>query len=131
MLRLRPHHLLCTQAYSGKGYGSEFVKNMNLVTAKLHSEEKTPVEIVFSTDDLCACCPHMLGENLCESNENVNRYDAGVIKHFHIEEKVYIYQDITREIRKKMTPEILKDICGGCSWYPISACRKILAGNVQ
>lgn len=128
-MRLRPHHLLCTQSYSGKGYSDEFVKNMNLLTEKFRSEECTPVEIVFSTDDLCSCCPHMLGTDLCESNENVKRYDAKVIEYFHLEEKTYIYQDITRRIREEMTPEMLKDICGGCSWYPVSACRRILAGE--
>lgn len=128
-MRLRPHHLLCTQSYSGKGYNDTFVDNMNLLTARLRSEKSTPIELVFSTDDLCACCPHMLGTDLCEFNENVKRYDAKVIEYFHLKEKTYIYQDITRKIREGMTPEMLEDICGGCSWYPVSACRKVLTGE--
>lgn len=128
-MRLRPHHLLCTQSYSGKGYNDTFVDNMNLLTARLRSEKSTPIELVFSTDDLCACCPHMLGTDLCEFNENVKRYDAKVIEYFHLKEKTYIYQDITRKIREGMTPEMLEDICGGCSWYHVSACRKVLTGE--
>ena len=125
-MRLRPHHLLCTQSYSGKGYDDAFVKNMNQIVKKLRSEESIPVEITFSTDDLCAHCPNMLRENLCKDNKKVTSYDKKVTEYFHIEEKTYIYQDITRKIREKMTPEILEDICGNCSWYPVSACRKVL-----
>lgn len=128
-MRLRPHHLLCTQSYSGKGYDEAFVKNMNQIVERLRSEDCTPVDIVFSTDDLCAHCPNMLGKDRCIDNEKVKAYDEGVIRHFHIEEKSYIYQDIIRKIRKEMTPGILKSICGNCCWYPVSACRRVLTGK--
>ena len=127
-MRLRPHHLLCTQSYSGKGYNDAFVDNMNQITGKLRTEEKTPVEIVFSNDDLCACCPGRMENGLCKDNKKVNSYDKKVIEYFHIEEKTYMYQDITQEIRGKMTSEMLADICGDCEWYPISACRRVLCG---
>lgn len=127
-MRLRPHHLLCTQSYSGKGYSDAFVEQMNALTQKLRTEEATPIELVFSTDDLCKCCPHMQDVDLCDTNEKVKSYDEKVVKYFHLEEKTYIYQEITREIREKMTPEMLEDICGNCGWYPVSACRKVLAG---
>lgn len=128
-MRLRPHHLLCTQSYSGKGYDEAFVENMNQLVEKLRAEKSTPVQIVFSTDDLCTKCPNMLGADLCRDNEKVKAYDEAVIRHFHIEEKTYVYQDITRKIRDGMTPEILEDICGNCCWYPISACRRVLTGR--
>lgn len=35
VITLRPHHLLCTQAYSGKGYDEAFVRNMDRVTESL------------------------------------------------------------------------------------------------
>ncbi|MDD7224175.1 MAG: DUF1284 domain-containing protein, partial [Lachnospiraceae bacterium] len=31
MITLRPHHLLCTQGYSGKGYSDDFVENMDKI----------------------------------------------------------------------------------------------------
>ncbi|MDY5846923.1 MAG: DUF1284 domain-containing protein [Bariatricus sp.] len=128
-MELRPHHLLCTQAYSGKGYSDEFVRNMDELTEKLRKNEPVKIKITFSTDDLCACCPNKVGEGKCVTDEKVKRYDQKVVEYFHIEEKEYIYQEITEEIREKMTPEMLEDICEGCSWYPISACRRILAGD--
>ncbi|NLP46906.1 MAG: hypothetical protein GX347_07710 [Epulopiscium sp.] len=32
MLHIRPHHLLCMQAYIGKGYSPEFVEKFNKET---------------------------------------------------------------------------------------------------
>lgn len=129
---LRPHHLLCTQGYSGKGYSDKFVENMNRVTEKLRGSEPVMVHLTCSTDVLCADCPNMLGTDLCSTNEKVKRYDWKVMKYFQLEEKDYIYQELVERIREEMTPEMLADICDGCSWYPVSACReKILGKNLN
>ena len=76
---LRPHHLLCTQGYSGKGYSDEFVKNMNQVTEKLRGSEPVTVHLTCSTDVLCADCPNMLGTDLCSTNEKVKRDRKSVV----------------------------------------------------
>lgn len=126
-MRLRPHHLLCTQGYSGKGYSDDFVQNMTAVTDRLRGEEGLAVELVRSTDDICARCPKMLGVDRCEDNEKVKRYDQKVFDYFGLEEKSYIYAELIREISAKMTPAIMDDICGDCAWYPVSACRARLS----
>ena len=36
---MRPHHLLCTQGYSGKGYSQEFVRNMDHWVKRLRNRE--------------------------------------------------------------------------------------------
>jgi len=127
-MKLRPHHLLCTQGYAGKGYSDEFVENMTAITNLLRSGEDVEVELVFSTDDICAKCPLMLGENLCEDNKKVNRLDKKVVEYFGLEEKNYIYQDIVRKINAKMTEQMMDDICSECSWYTVSACKKRIVG---
>jgi len=129
-MKLRPHHLLCTQGYSGKGYSEAFVENMTVITDYLRNDINAVVNIVFSTDDICGKCPHMLGDNLCESNDKVNLLDKKVILYFNIKEKSYKYMDIIHEINTKMTPSIMDDICGTCEWYPISACRKNILGDL-
>ena len=129
MIKLRPHHLLCTQGFNGKGYSADFVENMTAITSRLRSDFDVMVEIVFSTDDICSRCPHMLGENLCQSNEKVNRFDAKVIAYFGIEEKGYIYKEIVHEIHTKMTQTIMDDICGECNWYAVSDCQKKILGE--
>ena len=123
-MKLRPHHLLCTQGYSGKGYNEEFVENMTRITTYLRYDANPLIEIVFTTDDICSKCPRKLGENLCESNEKINGFDGKVVSYFGIEEKQYNYRELTQEINSKMTIEMMNDICGECEWYPKSACRK-------
>jgi len=123
-MKLRPHHLLCTQGYSGKGYSDDFVENMTAITTHLRNENNALIEIVFTTDDICGKCPRMIGHGLCESEEKVKRIDKKVASYFGIEEKTYIYQDIIREINSKMTSDTMDDICGNCEWYPVSACKK-------
>lgn len=130
-IKLRPHHLLCTQGYSGKGYSDTFVENMNAVVKKLRGSEPVTIQLTFSTDDLCGSCPHMQGVNLCETNDKVKRFDRKVVEYFHLEEREYVYQQLVAQIRETMTPEMLADICDGCSWYPISACRANILKNKE
>jgi len=128
-MKLRPHHLLCTQGYSGRGYNSDFVENMTAITTYLRNDDNPVVEIVFSTDDICGKCPRMMGEDLCENNEKVKRFDRKVVSYFGIEEKEYAYRDIVCEINGKMTSAMMEDICDGCEWYPVSACRRNILGE--
>ena len=119
---LRPHHLLCTQGYSGKGYDNDFVAHMTDVVHQLRDVPGTTIRLTFSTDTLCSCCPNKLGTDLCDTQEKVKRYDAKTVEYFGLEEKDYVYQDLIREIDAKATPEILADICRDCCWFPITAC---------
>ena len=128
-MKLRPHHLLCTQGYSGKGYSPEFVENMNAITTVLRADPSAAVDIVFCTDDICEKCPQKLGEDLCERNDKVKGFDQKVTDYFGIEEKRYIYREIVAQINRAMTSQMMDNICGGCSWYPISACRKKILGE--
>lgn len=47
MIRLRPHHLLCTQGYSGKGYSTDFVDNMNAVVHRLRHVPGEKIRLTF------------------------------------------------------------------------------------
>jgi hypothetical protein len=81
-MKLRPHHLLCTQGYSGKGYNEGFVENMTAITNYLRSDESVSVEIVLSTDDIFSKCPKMLGVDFCEDNDKIKRFDKKVLMLF-------------------------------------------------
>ena len=128
MIKLRPHHLLCTQGYSGKGYSDGFVLNMNEVVNKLRNEDGTKIMLTFSTDSLCQCRPNKKGENICATQEKVKNFDDKTVTYFALEEKEYVYKDIVNEIKSKITPQMLEDICTGCCWYNISACKKNICG---
>ena len=86
-MKLRPHHLMCTQSYSGKGYNENFVKAMDKITNEHRNNKDCLVDIVFSTDDICISCPNMIDINLCKTNEKVNNIDTKVIKYFNLKEK--------------------------------------------
>lgn len=129
-MKLRPHHLMCTQGYSGKGYDEEFVKNMNIVTNELRYNEDCVIEIVFSTDDICKCCPNMVDINLCKTNNKVNSIDRKVIEYFNLEDKKYIYKDIVSCIKNNITLDIMDDICKSCEWYSMSQCREKICENI-
>lgn len=129
-MRLRPHHLLCTQGYSGKGYSEAFVEHMTDIVDKLRGKEPVKIELVFGTDDLCKVCPHKLGENRCQTQDKVLYFDRKVVELFKLEEGQYIYQDLIEEIDSKMTEEMIDEICGACSWYPISACKKNVCKHI-
>ena len=120
---LRPHHLLCTQGYSGHGYSPAFVENMDKVVERLRNGDDR-IRITYSTDDLCKKCPNKIGEDCCKTQDKVKWFDDRVVRYFGIEEKEYRYREITEEIDDRMTGEMMDDICSRCSWYPISACRQ-------
>ncbi len=130
IISLRPHHLLCTQGYSGNGYNEDFVQNMTNITNSMRTDRNLKVNIVFSTDDICTYCSRKLGEGLCKDDNKVLVFDKGVIDFLGLSEKVYNYQDLIHIIHEKMTSEKMKDICGNCEWHQMSACEKnILSGK--
>ena len=102
IIKLRPHHLLCTQGYSGKGYDEKFVLNMTYITDRMRKDPDLKVQIVFSTDDLCRFCPRKRGEGICADDNKVQVFDSGVIKFLDLEEKTYSYQELIRTIHEKM-----------------------------
>ena len=128
IIKLRPHHLLCTQGYAGFGYSDEFVSNMDKVTKLLRSDRNAKVEIVFSTDSLCAYCPSKVSDGICKSDSKVLKYDKGVINALGLNERIYSYQELISRLDAYLTSgnedERLKEICGECEWYPYSDCRK-------
>ena len=107
---LRPHHLLCTQGYSGHGYSEAFVEHMNDVVHQLREVPGTKIQLTFSTDTLCSCCPNKLGTDLCDTQEKVKRYDRKTVEYFGLEEKEYDYQALIREIDAKATPEMIATV---------------------
>lgn len=128
-MELRPHHLLCTQAYSGKGYNTEFIENVNHLVQILRNDKEASVNLVFSTDDMCIKCPRKKGIKKCKDDYKVKVLDKKVIEYFNLEEKEYNYHQITKEINSKITVDILDDICSTCEWYSISACKRIICGE--
>ncbi|MDR0886110.1 MAG: DUF1284 domain-containing protein [Clostridiales Family XIII bacterium] len=129
-IHLRPHHLLCTQGYSGKGYSSEYVKNMTAITDILRTDANARVQITFAADDLCRYCPHLEDDTRCNDQHKIDCLDSGVVHLLTLKEGEYAYQDLIHEIHDKINAAKFDEICSTCTWYPISSCKKnILSGR--
>jgi len=128
-IQLRPHHLLCTQAYVGRGYNDAFVDNMNNITNHLRNNDSANIEIVSGCDDICSQCPKRVGEDTCESQTKVCTMDEKMLHYFALDKKQYIYHDVCAYIKANITSDVLDDICVDCSWYKIADCKQILLGE--
>ena len=128
VVRLRPHHLLCTQGYSGKGYSDDFVAGMDWVTKQLRENADALVEITFSTDSICEACPSKYGEGLCRDDDKVLHYDTCVREILDLKEGIYSYHELLDRLDIFLIAgngdDRLCRICGDCNWYPVSACRE-------
>lgn len=122
-MRLRAHHLLCTQSYHGEGYSEGFVQGMNAITHRLRTETKTPITLVLGTDDACIGCPNNMGENRCTDDDKVRQYDQRVLQAFGLTEGQYIYQELVAAMKPQLTFGTLQAICGDCAWFESAGCR--------
>ena len=77
-VRLRAHHGMCLAFFRGKGYSEDFSSHMGRIKALLEADPEQVIEVICSTDDICAACPNNAG-GICTSEEKVARYDAGVM----------------------------------------------------
>lgn len=126
MIKIRPHHLLCIQAYIGKGYSKEFVENMNLVVNNLKGNKGQTIKIVDTTDDICFKCPNNIGGSRCEHDTKVLSMDAKVIKYLELKAGEYTYKSLLKRLEQKLTKEIFQDICSECEWYDMGMCKKLI-----
>ena len=118
-LNLRPHHLLCTRAFKGKGYSPVFVENMQHIINRL----KTGCDITLITgaDAICDPCPERIG-NHCRSEAKVTGFDEAVLLQFGLERKTYTYTEIEEVLTARLTESVYECICRGCEWKQTGIC---------
>jgi hypothetical protein len=117
-IRLRPHHLLCTRFFEGKGYSNDFTLRMAEVIERLQAG--AAVELVDGRDEICGNCPNMI-EGRCKTQEKVLHYDAGVMErtgltYGDVQAFSALYELVGEKI---IRPGVMKEICGDCSWSRI------------
>ena len=125
VLHLRPHHLLCLQTFTGRGYSEGFVRHMTLVKRQLTRDPRTAIELVSGIDDLCAHCPNNV-DGQCTS-DNPALFDSKVSR------KLYSTGIISPDAASKDHPgkrpvltgipdaleissSVLEECCPGCEW---------------
>lgn len=115
---LRPHHLLCSQHFEGKGYSPEFTAHMTDFLAK--DKDNTLIVPTLCCDYLCSHCPfNKMGR--CETEEKVLSYDKEVLEKCKIKEGQLISLGYGQALafQNIISKNLLQETCKDCSWMDI------------
>ena len=126
MLKIRPHHFLCMKAFIGRGYSKDFTENMINTINILKENKNQKIEVVVDLDKLCSKCPNNIKNKICKTNESVIKMDKKVMDYFNIKTGIYEYEEIINLIYNNINEDIIKDICGNCSWYKVTNCKDLI-----
>ncbi len=126
MLKIRPHHFLCMKAFIGRGYSKDFTENMINTINILKENKNQKIEVVVDLDKLCSKCPNNIKSKICNTNESVIQMDKKVMDYFNIKTVIYEYEEIINLIYNNINEDIIKDICGNCSWYKVTNCKDLI-----
>ena len=122
-MKLRPHHLLCIQKFTGSGYDAAFTAHMTALVRTLRTQPDTSVTLTDGADDLCAACPHLHG-GVCDSAAKTAALDAGVLSACGLcAGESAAWASLAQNSAKTVlqTP-VYHQICACCEWYPL--CRQ-------
>ena len=126
-MKLRPHHLLCIQKYTGNGYDDAFAAGMDALVRRLTARPDTAVTLTEGRDNVCAVCPHMAGGR-CDSEEKVNRLDKGVLEACGFSAgETHSWSVLARTAREQvLEKDTFEKVCGCCEWFEL--CRDTRKG---
>ncbi len=119
-IRLRHHHLLCTQTFSGKGYDDLFVANMEEVASALQSPKELLVHLSMGCDDICSSCPKA-ARGLCEFQDSVLEKDRSAAMFFDLPEEGLVDAGplLTRVKERLRELDDIRLVCGECDWVEL------------
>lgn len=118
-MKIRPHHLLCTRSFKGKGYSDIFINNMRDVIEQL--QKNPPIEMQSGTDCICSACPEN-NKGTCRSEEKVTTLDRNTVKYLELKKQTYSYGDIEKIIKEKLNEDVYNKICSDCEWKKEGIC---------
>ncbi|MCX6651592.1 MAG: DUF1284 domain-containing protein [Methanomassiliicoccales archaeon] len=119
-IRLRHHHLLCTQTFSGKGYDYRFVANMEDVVSALRSPEDLLVHISIAVDDVCSSCPNEV-RGMCKDELSVVEKDRAAAMFLSLPEVTSLpAEPLLRSVRERLLGlDDFQLVCGECEWMKL------------
>ncbi len=129
-MKLRAHHLLCIQKFTGHGYDAAFTAHMTAVCTQLRRSPESPVLLTDGCDTLCSACPHRVG-SFCDSAEKVSALDAAVCKACGIQTGAVCSWERLRELSRTrvLQSKLFHAICCGCQWYALCRHVEVSDGN--
>lgn len=115
---IRPHHVLCTTFFEGKGYSPEFVRNMTRVIHNLEADSY--IRLSDGVDCICSHCPNNK-DDVCDHKTKVERFDKAVMSACKLEAgQLLKWQEFKKlALDKIIWPGKLSSICGDCQWSTI------------
>lgn len=120
---MRPHHLLCSLTYCGKGYSADFVAGYDRVIESLAAG--APVRIVEGPDAICA---PRLGEPGCHCHEARIAWrdrqaaaDLALCLDSNLKPGTEIAGLIAwvPALRAAFAGGMLRKACSGCAWHDL------------
>lgn len=120
-MKIRPHHLLCLQKYTGHGYDKAFTEKMDMLCATFVLYPDTRVTLVNGCDEICASCPNRCADR-CSTEQKVRRLDELVLENcaYRYDTEI-LWTAAADTARKKILddPQVFEKICGGCQWFEL------------
>ncbi|MCL6471292.1 MAG: DUF1284 domain-containing protein [Firmicutes bacterium] len=127
-INLRGHHLLCIYTFAGRGYSDAFVQNMHRIVEACKSPFQA-IRITERADDICACCPHLIGTTCTKAEKRVLDMDRQVLKILKITPgTVSVSQFLRSKVKEAVDRGLFCAICTECEWFA-SFCRSTYAVN--
>jgi len=123
-LKLRPHHALCAQFFTGHGYSEQFVAHMRRTLDTLN--RGASVTLVNGCDCICAGCPNNQN-GVCETDEKVRAIDRRVLDATGLSfGDTLPWRDLCALAQERIIVlGALPSVCGGCEW--IGLCKNRLS----
>ena len=127
-MRLRPHHFMCIQFFTGHGYDERFTSHMKDVIGDLNDDSK--ITVTNGCDDICNHCPNMKN-NTCIHEKKVSHLDRKVLENTAVcYGKELIWKDgVSLVYEHILKRDMFHKICGECEWYEL--CRKIREERIK
>jgi hypothetical protein len=126
---LRAHHLLCFLGFQGIGYTADFIRNFHKVKRMVEQNPDLDIEVVDTCDVVCIQCPNAQGFDCFKGglseNRNVKDMDHRVMEKLGIKPGDRLKaSELFAQVREKIMPGDLADICRGCEWQSLGFCLR-------
>jgi hypothetical protein len=128
-VRLRPHHLMCSLGFQGKGYSDDFTVNMAGIVDRLRGPDgdATALEITPQADAICAPCPHKQGLG-CVKDAQIRALDQRHAQILGLDAGARLtWGEAQARIVARIAPGDLATLCAGCQWLDYGLCEAALS----
>ena len=128
VVKIRPHHFLCSLGFQGKGYSPDFVANFWRIVQLLEhpNGEKEQMKVVSDADDICMVCPKRR-ENVCSEENSIRRLDRKHAAVLGVQTgDILTWGEAKKLLKERMSLSRFHFVCANCSWKNLGHCEDAL-----